>query len=185
MTPRDEPERRKPSDTAGTGSGQRWALILASVASLRIDDLLEEIPDTTLRAHLEREVTRLRKATRFGLMYERHWPETALVSSVAIVVGDLIWRRSEADTEQSWRASAVNGDQVDLTSPEGGTTDVAAPADLCVGPARRWQHSRRQPGIAGARRARTPRPCDRSSSTRGLASRHGAAGRGRTISAPS
>ena len=30
----------------------------------RIDDLLEEIPDITLRAHLEREVARLRKATR-------------------------------------------------------------------------------------------------------------------------
>jgi len=98
----------------------------------RIDDLLEEIPDTTLRAHLEREVTRLRKATRFGLMFERHWPETALLSSVDIVVGDLVRRRSEADTEQSWRASAVNGDQVELTSPDGGTTDVAAAADLCV-----------------------------------------------------
>jgi adenine-specific DNA-methyltransferase len=70
----------------------------------RIDDLLDEIPDTTLRAHLEREIARLRKATRFGLMFERHWPETAILTGVDIVVGDMVRRRSEADTEQTWRA---------------------------------------------------------------------------------
>jgi adenine-specific DNA-methyltransferase len=98
----------------------------------RIDDLLEEIPDITLRAHLEREVTRLRKATRFGLMFERHWPETAILTGVDVVVGDMVRRRSEADTEETWRASAVNGDEVELASPDGGATEIAAAAELCV-----------------------------------------------------
>ncbi|HEV7805554.1 MAG TPA: hypothetical protein VGO80_07045 [Solirubrobacteraceae bacterium] len=100
----------------------------------RIDDLLEEIPDTALRAHLEREVTRLRKATRFGLMFERHWPETAILTGVDVVPGDMVRRRSEANTEQTWRASTVLGDKVEMTSPDGGRTDVATAAELCDHP---------------------------------------------------
>jgi len=66
----------------------------------RIDDLLEEIPDTALRAHLEREVTRLRKATRFGLMFERHWPETAIL--LAGRFGEPIWHTTMRQLLTGW-----------------------------------------------------------------------------------
>jgi len=51
---------------------------------------------------------------------------------VDIVVGDQVRRRSEADTEQTWRVSAVKGDDVKLMSPDGGTTETAVAEELCV-----------------------------------------------------
>lgn len=98
----------------------------------RIDDLLDEVPDSTLRAHIQREVERLRKATRFGLNFERHLPETAILTGVAVAPGDQVRKRSEVDTEQTWRVVAVEGGQATIVSPDGGVQETHDAADLCL-----------------------------------------------------
>ena len=42
----------------------------------RIEDLLTKIDDPALRADLEREVAVLKEHVDFGLVFERHIPET-------------------------------------------------------------------------------------------------------------
>ncbi len=98
----------------------------------RIDDLLEEIPDTTVRAHIRREVERIRKATRFGLNFERHLPETAVLTDVDVAPGDQVRKRSEADTEQTWRVASVQDGAATVVSPDGETTEQVRKEDLCV-----------------------------------------------------
>lgn len=98
----------------------------------RIDDLLDEVPDGTLRAHIQREVDRLRKATRFGLNFERHLPETAILTGVEVAPGDQVRKRSEVDTEQTWRVVSVDADVATIATPDGGVQETHSTADLCL-----------------------------------------------------
>lgn len=58
-------------------------------AVANLERLVEGIGDAKLRAEIEAEIAVLKNRTRFGLVYERHLPETVLVGDVdGLTVGD-------------------------------------------------------------------------------------------------
>jgi adenine-specific DNA-methyltransferase len=78
----------------------------------RIEDLVARIPDHELRAQIEAEVATLKDETKFGLVYERHLPETVLIGNLPLKVGDHVRPRQKADTDQEFRVTNVAGDTV-------------------------------------------------------------------------
>lgn len=63
-----------------------------------VEDLIASIPDATLRNALAAEVRRLKESTSFGLVYERHLPESILMpASVGINVGSSVRLRKEPE----------------------------------------------------------------------------------------
>lgn len=55
-----------------------------------INDLLRQIPDTSLRNRLEQEVSRLTKNKKFGLVFEEHIPECTPLYGVHIKKGTAV-----------------------------------------------------------------------------------------------
>src|SRR5437660_1578839 len=45
----------------------------------KIEDLINRVPDQFLRAQIEREVKALKREKKFGLVFEEHIPENALL----------------------------------------------------------------------------------------------------------
>lgn len=62
-----------------------------------LEDLIADIESPDLRAAIAEEIRQLKKRLRFGLLFERHIPETALLApSVGLRAGDEVRLRSEA-----------------------------------------------------------------------------------------
>ncbi|MDU6876633.1 MAG: DNA methyltransferase [Clostridium botulinum] len=55
-----------------------------------IDDLLRQIPDTSLRSRLEQEFARISKNKKFGLVFEEHIPECTPLYDVPIKRGSTV-----------------------------------------------------------------------------------------------
>ncbi|WP_342471833.1 site-specific DNA-methyltransferase [Metasolibacillus sp. FSL H7-0170] len=55
-----------------------------------IDDLLRQIPDTSLRSRLEQEFARISKNKKFGLVFEEHIPESTPLYDVPIKRGSTV-----------------------------------------------------------------------------------------------
>lgn len=55
-----------------------------------IDDLLRQIPDTSLRSRLEQEFARISKNKKFGLVFEEHIPECTPLYNVPIKRGSTV-----------------------------------------------------------------------------------------------
>ncbi len=52
-----------------------------------LDELIKEIPDPKLRSSVSRELIKLRKEKKFGLVFEEHIPEVALLYGQPIKPG--------------------------------------------------------------------------------------------------
>lgn len=61
----------------------------------RIEDLIDGIADERIRRELRHEVAELKKRRQFGLVFERHAPETVLVPKAPIEVGDTVVDRRD------------------------------------------------------------------------------------------
>lgn len=59
-----------------------------------INDLLQQIPDTTLRSRLEQEFAHLSKNKKFGLVFEEHIPECTPLYGVSAKVGSTVARKT-------------------------------------------------------------------------------------------
>ena len=55
-----------------------------------INDLLRQIPDSTLRNRLEQEFARISKNKKFGLVFEEHIPECTPLYEVPIKRGSTV-----------------------------------------------------------------------------------------------
>lgn len=75
----------------------------------RIEDLVGLIPDETLRAELATEVAELKRRRQFGLVFERHVPESTLLSNAPIRAGSVVVRRQD-QTNTLLRVVAIDGD---------------------------------------------------------------------------
>ena len=72
----------------------------------KLEHLLSAVADAELKAQLEAEVAALKRHTRFGLVYERHLPETTIVGDVdGLKVGDYVRPRKEASTATTTASS--------------------------------------------------------------------------------
>lgn len=97
----------------------------------RIEDLLTNIENPVLRAEIEREVAVLKEHVPFGLVFERHIPETVDLLYVKPAVGDLV-RLQRGNGDALHRVFEMNRGSATLTPLDGGKNVEAAVADLLV-----------------------------------------------------
>ncbi len=73
-----------------------------------INDLIEQIADEGLRARIREEMVRLKGKNKFGLVYENHEPECAMLPDVKIRRGSTVARK-EGKLEQLFVVKAIEG----------------------------------------------------------------------------
>lgn len=95
-----------------------------------IEELIAEVENPKLRAALAAEARELKQRTTFGLVFERHLPESVLVPpSAGLSVGDEVRRRTDPNSRRPLRVTALDG-QTTALADDYGRTEVAAVADL-------------------------------------------------------
>ena len=97
----------------------------------RIEDLLTKIDDPALREELAREVAVLKEQVDFGLVFERHIPETVDLLYVEPRVGDLV-RLRRVDSDVLYRVFELTRTSATLTPLDGGKNVDAVAVDLLV-----------------------------------------------------
>lgn len=76
----------------------------------RLEQLVESVQDEQLRRQIEAEIAALKERTRFGLVYERHLPETALIADSDLVeVGALVRPKQDVDKDFDYRVVGFKG----------------------------------------------------------------------------
>lgn len=97
----------------------------------RIDDIAAEIKDHALRKKLQQAITDLKKKQRFGLVFEEHIPEIALLSGLTIQPSATVQRRKMLDG--LYRVVSVGRkDQAKIEPLSGGEEETACAKDLLV-----------------------------------------------------
>jgi adenine-specific DNA-methyltransferase len=96
-----------------------------------IDDLISQVGDDKLRAELTRAAKALRANKKFGLVYERHLPETIFIPvDGRVAVGAQVVVRTEPDNATRYVVDKVN--RTHATISEGETTRKVRHRDLLV-----------------------------------------------------
>jgi adenine-specific DNA-methyltransferase len=91
-----------------------------------VEQLMAKVPDDALRKALEREVADLKKRLNWGLVFERHIPETVRLLHAPVRPGSIVWER-QATKPKRYRVRAVEGDDVvAVLEPEGQTAAEGA-----------------------------------------------------------
>lgn len=72
----------------------------------KIEDLIERIPDESLRKAIAGEVKILKKTKKFGLVFEEHLPETVRLPLLPVRQGELVALKREAGN-RLWKVKAV------------------------------------------------------------------------------
>lgn len=92
-----------------------------------VEDLVSRIDDPELRADLAREIGEMKKHTQWGLVFERHVPETTRLIDAPVKVGCVVWERCSAKP-QRFRVRAVSRDELEVApEPQGTVADPDAP----------------------------------------------------------
>ena len=76
----------------------------------RLEDKIAEIPDAGLRQAIGEEVTKLKKRTRFGLVFEEHQPEVVPVFGKRVKRGERVSKKNGSLAE-IWRVVSVKNSQ--------------------------------------------------------------------------
>jgi adenine-specific DNA-methyltransferase len=96
----------------------------------KLEQLLSAVPDPELKAELEAEVASLKGRMRFGLVYERHLPETTIVGDVdGLKVGDHVRPRKEAHNGNDYRVVALSGSKARLIGVSTNGDAIELPLD--------------------------------------------------------
>ncbi|MGO9898838.1 MAG: DNA methyltransferase [Solirubrobacteraceae bacterium] len=97
----------------------------------RLEDLIQNIEDSGLKAAIAHEVKTLKRRTAFGLVFERHIPETTLLAaSVGVTVGDRVRIRDD-EARRDLRVLARNNGSAVLVDDSGVQTEAEI-AELLV-----------------------------------------------------
>ena len=83
-----------------------------------IHDLIKQIEDDVLRERIAAETKRLLSRKRFGLVFEEHLPEMAVMYGAKLRPGSIVVRRGDG-LDSKWRVLSVDNEQavcVDLNS---------------------------------------------------------------------
>jgi adenine-specific DNA-methyltransferase len=101
-----------------------------------LDELLARVVDSDLKTQLEAEVSALKNHTRFGLLYERHLPETVIVADTdGLRTGDHVRLREHASNGEDYRVVSVDGGRATILSlNSGGDSEVGLSELLLVKP---------------------------------------------------
>ena len=90
-----------------------------------VETLIGKIGDPALSAALAREVGDLKKRLSWGLVFERHLPESTRLLAAPVKVGSVVWERRSA-TPRRFRVRAIEGQELAVVPENQGET---APAD--------------------------------------------------------
>lgn len=96
-----------------------------------IDDLLTRVTDKGLREEFRRAIDDLRRRKKFGLVFEEHIPEIALLPGCGVHEGSIVLLRKEPDNPTQYTVEDVNGG-VALIRANGSEPVEADLSDLLV-----------------------------------------------------
>lgn len=97
----------------------------------RIDNLLSHVSSDTLRAQLSDAVAELRRQKKFGLVYEQHIPEMALMPTAGVQVGSQTLLRCDPGDRARYFVESIADGKATLVESLGGTR-VEEVSDLLV-----------------------------------------------------
>lgn len=89
----------------------------------RIEEKIAEIADPALRQSIGEEVAKLKKNTRFGLVFEEHQPEVVPIYGKRVKRGDRVAKKT-GDLSQIWRVVSIAAGQVLCALEKGGQAPV-------------------------------------------------------------
>jgi adenine-specific DNA-methyltransferase len=98
----------------------------------RLEDLINDIADPSLRTRIAREVGELKARKKFGLVFEEHLPEVVQLPGLAITPGVRVAKRSDKAGGFFVVDAVVDGKKVLIVPERGGQEEVAATDDLVV-----------------------------------------------------
>ena len=96
-----------------------------------LDGLLAKIEDQDLRSEVIKEVERLRETKQFGLVFERHLPETAKLYNHPIRRGSQVQRRGRGE-QRSGTVLSVSGSNASILWEDEETEDGVVTDELVV-----------------------------------------------------
>lgn len=96
-----------------------------------LDGLLAKVDDPALKAAIAGEVARLRDTKQFGLVFERHLPETAKLTNHPIRRGALVQRRASGE-QPSGTVTAISSGKATVAWEGSETTEQVAVDELVV-----------------------------------------------------
>jgi adenine-specific DNA-methyltransferase len=95
----------------------------------RIEDLIGTINDNALQVELLEEIERLKQRKDFGLVFERHHPESLLLgSAVGVRIGDQVRVRTEPSNRTTYRVLEVDGGQATIEAVRTNKPSESRPA---------------------------------------------------------
>ena len=98
----------------------------------RLDDLITQIPDKTLRRKLESALADMKRRQTYGLVFEEHIPETTALLQFPIVVGATVQRRDDLEAKTVFQVLSVNGRSVKAEPEGGGAIETIPTKELMV-----------------------------------------------------
>jgi len=97
----------------------------------KLETLLAQVKDPKIRAALEREVKALKDRRRFGLIFERHLPETVIVGDTdPLEVGDQVRPKQRVDEDEDFQIIEMEGKSATLVSLKTGDQSKEPVAEL-------------------------------------------------------
>ncbi len=96
-----------------------------------LDSLVAQVQDEALRTRLAREIELLRGSRRFGLVYDRHLPESVRLPGHPVRKGVKVTLRDESMPDQSWRVVGFSDRTRAVAQLDGDGGEVAV-TDLVV-----------------------------------------------------
>lgn len=74
----------------------------------KLDDLIARVSDDELRDHLASSAAELRRHTRFGLVFEQHIPETALLPEFPLKPGTTVYKKDDSASRREYVVESVS-----------------------------------------------------------------------------
>ena len=85
----------------------------------KLDVLIEQVPDPALRAQLGEAVRDLRRRKSFGLVFEEHIPEIALLPDILVKAGLTVFRRQDTRAEIPLTVTHVHNGKATVVNSAG------------------------------------------------------------------
>jgi adenine-specific DNA-methyltransferase len=91
----------------------------------KLDDLIEQVEDSQLRAELMQAGRELRRRKTFGLVFEEHIPEVTLLHDFPVRPGATVYRREDTATRSPMVVERVTGKAAIVKTASGGRASVS------------------------------------------------------------
>ena len=98
----------------------------------RLEDLINDIADPSLRNQIAGEVGKLKARKKFGLVFEEHLPEVVQLPGLPVKPGARVAKLNDKVSGFFLVSRAINGKKVAITPERGGPEETAARDDLVV-----------------------------------------------------